>query len=83
MQLSSTKLTMSLIHSDFFNHFPSDTPESLPGKGMPESFQNQYSAEFGDHDQGGGGYMDIIIRTDPTSIQFQAYNSRRSIVRLS
>lgn len=52
MQLSSTKLTMSLIHSDFFNHFPSDTPESLPGKGMPESFQNQYSAEFGDHDQG-------------------------------
>jgi|APHM01.1.fsa_nt_gi Predicted phosphoesterase or phosphohydrolase len=35
----------------FASHFPGDTPESLPGKGMPESFQNQYPAEFGDRIQ--------------------------------
>lgn len=35
----------------FVSHFPGDAPESLPGKGMPESFQNRYPAEFGDRVQ--------------------------------
>jgi len=28
------------------SHFPGDTPESVPGKGMPEQFQTQYPDAF-------------------------------------
>lgn len=35
-------------HAFFVSHFPGDTPESLPGKGMPESFADRLPVMYAD-----------------------------------
>lgn len=49
--VSDVVYSVEIRHNDrayFVSHFPGDTPDALPGKGMPDEFRDQLPANFAD-----------------------------------